>query len=317
MTGKQRRRVRVGGRTLALVGTVVMAVAGFVAPAAMAEPKGEFKVFKEGPIGTEELKGCLVSRTESGEIVIGNKKEAKEKTAVPIVATQTLQGGFGESNPETGQQPFYGAKNGETLSKTPEKVPGGLLGIKCAEITGEGAHEKELRKTCEKTFEEGALGVYATLELAAPASDIYLNENALESEFPYPPYPPALVLPAKIHLENSLLGGECYINSNSEPIELALTTGATSPPAPNKSIKGKLGELTSKEKGKILVIKDNTLVGNAFAVGKAHGCGLFGLLDGLVELKLGLPSPAGENTAILNNTVEQAGHNAVETSEEE
>jgi hypothetical protein len=158
--------------------------------------------------------------------------------------------------------------------------------------------------------------VNATLELAAPASSIYFNEFALESELPYPPYPPALVLPARIHLENSLLGSECYINSSSEPIELALTTGTTSPPAPNKSIKGKLGELTSKSGGEILVIKNNTLVGNSFAVGKAHGCGLFGLLDGLIESKLGLPSPAGENTAILNNTIEQAGHNAVEESEE-
>jgi hypothetical protein len=300
---------------LLVAGTLVVAGAALTAPMAMAEPTGEFKVFNQCPTGTEGVKGCLVTRTESGEIVIGNKKEAKEKTAVPIVHTQTLQGGFGNPNPETGQQPFYGAKNGETLSKTSQKVPGGLLGIKCAEITGEGTHEKELRKACEKTFEEGLLGVSATLELAAPASDIYLNEDALEEEFPYPPYPPALVLPAKIHLENTLLGTECYINSNSEPIELALTTGATSPPAPNKSIHGKLGELASKEKGKILVITENTLVGNAFAVGKAHGCGLFGLLDGLVESKLGLPSPAGENTAILNNTVEQANASAVVASE--
>jgi hypothetical protein len=303
------------GSTLAVVGALAVAIAAFGAPVAMAEPTGEFSVFKECPIGSPGLKGCLVSRTESGEIVIGNKKEAKEKTAVPIVNTQTLQGGFGNPNPETGQEPFYGAKNGETLSKTPQRVPGGILGIKCAEITGEGTHEKELRKACEKTFEEGLLGVHATLELAAPASDIYLNEFALESELPYPPYPPALVLPAKIHLENSLLGSECYINSNSEPIELALTTGATSPPAPNTSIHGKLGEMTGKDGGEILVITDNTLVGNAFAVGKAHGCGLFGLLDGLIESKLGLPSPAGENTAILNNTVEQAGHDAVEESE--
>ena len=120
----------------------------------------------------------------------------------------------------------------------------------------------------------------------------------------------------KIKLENPLLGGECYIGSNTEPIELALTSGATSPPAPNKSIHGALGTLKGKEKGKILVITGNKLVGNAFAVGKAHGCGLLGILDGLIESKLGLPSPAGENTAILNNTVEQANASAVETSEE-
>jgi hypothetical protein len=284
----------------------IAGVAAIAAPAAMAEPTGEFKVFKECPVNTEAVVGCFVSRTESGEIVIGNQKEAKEKTAVPIVNTQTLQGGFGEANETTGQQPFYGGIKGETLTKTAQRVPGGLLGIKCAEIKGEGTHEKELRKACEKTFEEGALGVYATLELAAPATDIYLNEFALEEELPYPPYPPALVLPAKIKLENVLFGSECYIGSSSEPIELALTTGATG---------GKLGELTSKERGKILVITDNTLVGRTFAVGKAHGCGLFGILDGLIESKLGLPSPAGDNTAILNNTVEQANASAVKHSE--
>jgi hypothetical protein len=299
--GTQSRRFVIAAALAALLVSLV------AASSAMAgEPKGEFAVFKQCPIGTEELKGCLVSRTESGELEIGS-------TAVPIVATQTLQGGFGESNPETGQQQFYGAKNGETLSKTPQKVPGGLAGLfKCNEIKN-----ILLRISCEVIFENGLTGVNAVTELTKPASDIYLNENALESEFPYPPYPPALVLPVKVKLENPLLGGECYIGSSSEPIELALTTGTTSPPAPNKAIKGKLGEITSKEKGKILVIKKNTLVGNAFAVGKAHGCGLLGVLDGLIEAKLGLPSAAGKNTAILNNTVEQAGHNAVETSEEE
>jgi hypothetical protein len=302
---------RLSGRTLLMAVALGAMLAAIAVPSAMAEPKGEFSVFKECPIGTAGLKGCLVSRTESGEIVMGNKKEAKEKTAVPIVNTQTLQGGFGNPNPETGQEPFYGAKNGETLSKTGQKVPGGVTDfVKCNEISN-----GILRTLCEWVFENGLTGVTAVTELAKPASDIYLNEYALESEFPYPPYPPALVLPVKIHLENDLFGGECYIGSNSEPIELALTTGATDPPPPNVSIHGKLGEMYGKDGGEILVIKDNTLKGNAFAVGKAHGCGLLGLLDGLIESKLGLPSPAGENTAILNNTVEQAGHDAVEESE--
>jgi hypothetical protein len=289
-----------------VIAVAVMSLAALgMASAAMAEPKGEFKVFKQCPVGTAGVEGCLASRTESGEIKIGS-------TAVPIVATQTLQGGFGEANPETGQQPFYAAKNGETFTKTPQKVPGGLAGlIKCNEIKN-----ILLRISCEAIFENGLTGVNAVTELAKPASSIYLNEFALEEELPYPPYPPALVLPVKIKLENPLLGGECYIGSNTEPIELALTTGATSPPAPNKSIKGKLGTLKGKEKGKILVITGNTLVGNAFAVGKAHGCGLLGVLDGLIESKLGLPSAAGKNTAVLNNTVEQANASAVETSEE-
>jgi hypothetical protein len=302
---------RLCGRTLLTTVALGAMLAAIAVPAAMAEPKGEFKVFKECPIGTEGLKGCVVSRTESGEIVMGNKKEPKEKTAVPIVNVQTLQGGFSNPNPETGQQQFFGASNGETFSKTGQKVPGGLLDlVKCNEISN--FIERVL---CEGFFENGVTGVTAVTELALPASDIYFNEDVLELEAPFPPYPPALTLPVKVKLENPLLGGECYIGSSSEPIDLSLTTGATSPPAPNKSIKGKLGELTSKAEGEILVINHNTLVGNAFAVGKVHGCGLLGILDGLIESKLGLPSPAGENTAILNNTVEQAGHLAVENSE--
>jgi hypothetical protein len=301
---------RLSSRTLLMTVALGAMLAAITVPSAMAEPTGELAVFNECPIGTAGLNGCLVSRTESGEIVIGNKKEASEKVAVPIVATQTLQGGFGEPNPETGQQPFFGAPNGETLSKTGQKVPGGVLDfVKCNEIKN-----VIVRTLCEWVFENGLTGVTAVTELAKPASDIYLNEFALESELPYPPDPPALMLPVKIHLENDLFGSGCYIGSSSEPIELALTTGATNPPPPNTSIHGKLGELSSVT-GAVLVIKNNTLKGNAFSVGKVHGCGLLGVLDGLIESKLGLPSPGGENTAVLNNTVEQAGLGAIEESE--
>jgi hypothetical protein len=301
--------IKIGSRGLVVAVVLGAPAAALSAPSALA---GEYAAFAQCPYSTSGVEGCLVSRTESGEVVIGNKKEAKEKTGVPIVTTQTLQGGFGEANETTGQAPFFAAKNGITLSKTPQKVPGGLLDfVKCNEIK-----EPLLRFGCEILFENGTTGVNATLELAKPASSIYLNEFALDAELPYGPYPPALVLPAKIHLENTLLGSECYIGSSSEPIELALTSGTTSPPAPNKAIKGKRGKLTSRGEGRILVIKENSLVGNAFSVGKAHGCGLLGVLDGIVEGKLGLPSPAGENTAILNNTIEQASAGAVEESGE-
>lgn len=41
---------------------------------------------------------------------------------------------------ETDVETFVGALNGETLSKTPQKVPGGLLGlVNCTEIKGEGS----------------------------------------------------------------------------------------------------------------------------------------------------------------------------------
>ena len=268
-----------------------------IASPALAVPKGEFAVFADCPLSNAELSACLVARTESGEIKIG-------KQAVPIVNTQTLQGGFIE-NRETGAMTFVGAADGNTLSKTPQPVPGGLIGM----VNCKGISNSSLRELCE-TIEKSKLNaVTATMELAAPASSIGLCEGCLLLELPSPPYPPALSLPVKIKLDNPLLGTECYIGSNSNPIILNLVTGTTNPPPPNKPIKGKAGEISSRAEGGILVIKNNTLVDNSFAAPAATGCGgVFAfLIDPIINAKIGLPSAAGNNTAILNNTIEQTG----------
>jgi hypothetical protein len=285
--------VRICRHALVVVAALIVTLA--VASPAMAAPKGEYAVFADCPLSNAELSACLVARTESGEITIG-------KQTVPIVNTQTLQGGFIE-NRATGAMTFVGAADGNTLSKTPQNVPGGLLNlIKCKEITNEFE-----RQVCEAIFEKGILGVTATTELAAPASSIGLCEGCLLLELPSPPYPPALSLPVKVKLDNPLLGKECYIGSNTNPIVLNLVTGTTKPPPPNKPIKGKVGEITSRAEGGILVIKNNSLVDNSFAAPKASGCGFLSLLDPIINGKLGLPSAAGNNTAILNGTLEQTG----------
>ena len=41
----------------------------------------------------------------------------------------------------------------------------------------------------------------------------------------------------------------------------------------------------------------------------------WGLLDGIINNKIGLPSPAGKNTAVLNGKVEIANSELVEESE--
>jgi hypothetical protein len=281
-----------------------LAALGGVASPALATPKGEFAVFADCPLSTPGLGACLVAKTESGEITLN-------KQMVPITNPITLQGGFTE---EHGEQHFVGAADGNTLSKSPQKVPGGLLGlVKCNEIKGEGLIEKGLRKLCEGIFENKLTGVNATTELAAPASSIGLNEENLLSETGV-----ALRLPVKIKLENPLLGNNCYVGSNANPIILNLTTGTTSPPPPNKPIKGKTGTLESNPEGNILTITNNTLVDNAFSAPAATGCGGFlveFLLDPIINAKIGLPSPAGHNTAILNGTLKQAGAEVVKEHE--
>jgi hypothetical protein len=265
---------------------------GFASSSALATPTGEYAVFAQCPLSDASLSACIYAKTESGEFVVGNEK-------VPITNPITLQGGFTE-NEETETLTFVGAANGETLTKSPQKVPGGLIGlVKCNEISNFIE-----RIACELVFENGATGVNATTELAAPASSIGLNEANLLSE-----EGTALSLPVKVHLENPFLGSECYVGTNSSPVVLNLTTGTTSPPAPNKPIKGSKGTESVNSEGTILTLSKNSLVNNSFAAPDSSGCGgLFSFLIGpIVNSKLGLPAAAGHNTAILNGTLKQAG----------
>jgi hypothetical protein len=268
-------------------------------PVAMATPKGAFAVFAQCPIHEGGVNACIYSPTESGHVTIGT-------TEVPIKNTQVLQGGL-RKEVALFVKEFAPALNGETLTKVSQKVPGGVLGVKCEEIKGEGEHEKELRKHCEEFYEGELLGVNARTELAAPASSIILNQAAEELG-----EGTALTLPIKVKLENPLFGSECYVGSNAEPMTLNLTTGATS-----GGPTGKPGTQTTKEEGKILEISGVSLVNNTFSAPKATGCGLFGLLDGLINAKLGLPSASGKNVAVLNGKVEIANSAFVEESEEE
>jgi hypothetical protein len=279
MVRATRRVTRVASKlSMLAVGLVSMAALfGAVAAPAMAELEGEWAVFKECPTEVENVQGCIHSVTSAGEFQAGSK-------AVPITNPIVLQGGFTENS--KGEMTFVGAKNGETLSKSPQKVPGGLVGIEL----------------------DGITEVTATTELAAPASDIGLNEKDLLAEKGV-----ALTLPVKIKLENPALGNSCYIGSTAHPIVLELTTGMTSPPPPNEPISGKLGEVTSNPNGEILIVNENELVDNSFATPGVEGCGLVPLLiDPVVDLDTGLPSAAGKNKAILGGTVEQTSAESVE-----
>jgi hypothetical protein len=286
----------------------VFALSLAMAPSALASgPTGAYSVFAQCPRFSKEVAqneiSCLYSTTESGEVKIGS-------TAVPIVNHIILQGGIFTSN-ETEEQRFSAALNGETLSKTPQKVPGGLLDlVKCNEISNFFE-----RIACELVFENGATGVNAITELAKPASAIGINTNNLVNSEGV-----ALSLPLKVRLENAFLGGECYIGSSSSPVTLNLTTGVTSPPGPNTPISGEIGDLMFHEEGgghKLEEITGNKLVDNAFSAPEASGCGgIFSfLIDPIIDLKLGLPSAAGNNTAIQNNLIKKATAAAVISSE--
>jgi hypothetical protein len=151
--------------------------------------------------------------------------------------------------------------------------------------------------------------------LVANASNpALLNLNSLLSETGT-----ALTLPVRVHLSNPLLGSSCYIGSEAHPVQLKLTDGTTSPPLPNKPIKGKFGTFVAEEEGEFVVaaIKENTLVDNSFSAPTVEGCGgIFSfLINPIVNSKIGLPSAAGHNTAILTGTTRTAAAEEVIASE--
>jgi len=273
------------------------------APAMATEPTGEYAEFRNCPYATSGVVTCILAKTESGEFVVG-------KRTVPISKTITLQGGA--RKPVEGVSEFVGATNGESLSPTPQNVPAGLAGlINCEEITGSGFWEGVLRAACKAAFEKGLTGVNAVTEIAGSPSAIRLSTERLLSEKGV-----ALTLPVKVRLENSLLGSECYIGSNASPLTLNLTTGTTSPPGPNKPIKGKAGEVKINPEGTIVTVTENSLVDNSFSAPEATGCGgiLSFLIDPIIDAQLGLPSASGSNTAILSGTLKSAEAEAVEES---
>jgi hypothetical protein len=277
---------------LAAVGATVVALFGAASASAHS---GEFAKFNYCPSTTAEVNKCLYAVTYGGSIVLGKK-------TTPIENPVTLQGGFSKENPTTGASKFFGATNGVTLSKTAENVPGGLLGIVPPESS------PPLVKLLSKFFFENSItGVNATLELAKPASEMEVNEFNLI----YEEDATALKLPVKVHLENPFLGSSCYVGSSSSPLIWNLTTGVTSPPGgstPNKPISGFGGFGSLKENGEIAQLSEAKLVENAWSAPTASGCGgvLSFLVDPVINSMLGLPSPAGYNTATLENTINVA-----------
>jgi hypothetical protein len=119
---------------------------------------------------------------------------------------------------------------------------------------------------------------------------------------------PGATLKVRIHLQSPFLGSHCYIGTAGNPIVIALTSGITNPPPPATPIHGKAFEAIHIRSGGFEV-SGATLVSNSFAVPAAVGCGITGgaLVDQAIDQKVGLPSPAGRNTIIINATAELAG----------
>jgi hypothetical protein len=298
-----------------IVATLVMAIALIAlasATSAFAEPTGKFARFNHCPKSTEGVKLCLYSEVYAGKVTLDKQTvPINEEGKTPII----LQGGI-KRNPETEVETFVAASGAESLSKTGQNVPGGLLDlVNCTEIKAEGLLKflgELARAACKAVFENHTTGIEAVTELAKPASEITINKRNLILE-----EGTALGLPVKVKLENTFLGSECYIGSSSNPLQLNMTTGATSPNPPNTSIHGEVGFINAEDEFEFIEIPKNILVNNEFSAPEASGCGgIFAvLIDPLIDSKIGLPSADGKNTAIQDANLYEATIKAVKESE--
>jgi hypothetical protein len=246
-----------------LLAAAALVVAAFAPSAQAATPAPGFEQFAGCPSPDEIPNVVLCART----VIDGGHFQMGNKK-VPIKNPITLSGGalFPDG------QIVANSKGG--LSPVKQQVPGGIVGL-----TG--------LDWLINLLDAEALKLYATTELAGVPGSFLA---------------PTLKLPIRVHLENPVLGNDCYVGSFANPIVLNLRTGTTNPPPPNEPITGKAPTEEENELG-ITLLKDGVLVDNEFAAPGANGCklnlGLFSInIDGLVNLQSGLPSPAGTNETV-------------------
>lgn len=262
----------------ALGGLVTLAVLALAGQASAATLSGPWAPFTNCPVNepafvsspeTKSFARCIAATSPSGSLTIGN-------TTVQT-GSQSVQ--FGA--PGSGLVP---ATEGQTLVAAPAQIPGGLVGLMCP------SNILLVSELCNIAVNEGLNGVTATAELAGTPS----NFNAFGAQRLGEPI---FTLPIKIHLQNPLLGSSCYIGTSGEPIVLHPETTA-------------LGELKPIQKDPnghavtFLTVTGATQGDSKFAVPGTSGCGgalLSSVVGPAINLKEGLPSPAGKNDIVLDD----------------
>jgi hypothetical protein len=223
--------------------------------------------FANCPVKVKAVSLCVYSSTSSTTFQIG-------KTTVSSTKPSTIS--LGVIFTSSGAIKVVLPDNGKSALQAPAiPLPGGLTGI-----PGAGS---------------GELAVTATPQLVGtPTLSL---ANLVEAKGA------GLTMPIDVLVSTptGLLGSDCTIGDASSPITLNLTTGKTDPPAPNKPISGAKGTLASKSDGEV-IISGLKLVDNAFAVPGADNCGPAGLADEILDIDKGLPSAAGNNSAVLSGS---------------
>lgn len=256
--------------------------------ATAAEPalNGEWAPFTRCPVdapamlaadGFAKTPQCVVSTSAGGSIKLGKTTVVTGRTNLQIGVVQNTDGTSSVVAPPSG-----------ALVAAPATVPGGLLGLMCP------SDIPVITALCE-TLENSSLNkITATMESVGAPYAFDQTAGVLTDL-------PIVALPVRIHLENPLLGGKCYIGSASHPIVLR----PKNLNYPEFGMSLFQGNGTPDEAGEMsrINLTGATQNDSTFAVPAATGCGLnIGLINAAVNAKTGLPSASGNNNLTLDNT---------------
>jgi hypothetical protein len=278
----RRRGIAFTATIAAMLSTIVS-----VGSASAVTLKGEWAPFNRCPVENPALLGanytegtlavCMAVDSPSGALTIGN-------LSLTTGPSSTQAGVSGV------EQVFSAvAPRGSAIVATPVEVPGGLAGLVCpkgADFKGDICTEAASRPRRLNT-------VVSTLESAGPPANLNLFAG-LEVGVPI------VTLPVKLHLQNPILGPNCYIGSNAHPFLMQPAT--VSKPATLALMRFDADGTRDDEAGVMYetLLAGITLADNTFAVGTATGCGVGGRLNAAINSTVGLPSPAGKNSMTLN-----------------
>jgi hypothetical protein len=274
------RRVRAAAGIV--VAAAMLLVATVVSPAYAIDypaPGGIYAPFTDCPLHNPAMlnsvpglaTGCVASVSTSGSFSIHG---------IPVSITHPVIVQFGVHSPPNAQpSQFSGgvvqAPDGKGLVTSPEPTPGGLPVLICPGST------PALALLCRTAKTSGHTQLSALVESAGPISNFNVT---------------TFTQPVKIRLINPLLGGSCFIGSNTNPIVLnpAIVSGTLQIQFDPNPIRF--------PQTVVLSIVDAVARDDTFSVPVATGCGPNGIVDAPIDALLGLPSPSGHNHLVLNGT---------------
>lgn len=272
--------------TLGALAALAVFIPSSGASAATTTLAGDWAPFNRCPVdnpamlaadGTSSIAFCVASDSPSGSIKLGNVTAPTGDSNLQIgLVLNSNTGAFSVVTPAGG-----------AIVTAPIQIPGGLLGLMCP------SNVPVVTAVCNEITNNTLNAITAVVQPAGNPSDFNLNAGLSSGT-------PIITLPVKIQLKNPLLGSHCYIGSNSDPIVLHPENVTT--PVVNVEQFDANGTPDS-ENGVVSAIYSlgGTQEDNTAAVPGATGCGLLGVLDRAVDLKVGLPSASGNNTLVLND----------------